>query len=108
MQIAAPNAPAMREPYPHGHRGDIGAERRVGVRLSEPFALCGGHGHPARPTAGLPYVYASARFGRSSSFAAQRKLDWRPGRVYFLTLLVPSRDDRTLALTARSASRLPP
>jgi len=33
-------------------------------------------------------------------------LDWRPGRVYFLTLLEPSRDDRTLALTARSASRL--
>jgi hypothetical protein len=24
---------------------------------------------------------------------------WRPGRVYFLTLLEPSRDDRTLALT---------
>jgi hypothetical protein len=40
--------------------------------------------------------------------AAQRDLDWRPGRVYFLTLLEPSRDDRTLALTARSASRLPP
>ncbi len=41
-------------------------------------------------------------------YAAQRKLDWQPGRVYFLTLLAPSRDDRTLALTARSASRLPP
>jgi len=24
-------------------------------------------------------------------------LDWRPGRGYFLTLLEPSRDDRTLA-----------
>jgi hypothetical protein len=34
-------------------------------------------------------------------------MDWRPGRGYFLTLLEPSRDDRTLALTARSASRLP-
>jgi len=42
------------------------------------------------------------------SFAAQRNLDWRPGRVYFLTFLEPSRDDRSLALTARSASRLPP
>src|SRR6266567_6807868 len=41
------------------------------------------------------------------SLAAQWDLDWRPGRVYFLTLLEPSRDDRTLALTARSASRLP-
>jgi hypothetical protein len=44
----------------------------------------------------------------NARYAAERKLDWRPGRVYFLTLLVPSRDDRTLALTARSASRLPP
>jgi hypothetical protein len=34
-------------------------------------------------------------------------MDWRPGRVYFLTLLEPSWDDRTLALTARSASLLP-
>jgi hypothetical protein len=30
--------------------------------------------------------------------------DWRLGWVYFLTLLVPSRDNRSLALTARSAS----
>jgi hypothetical protein len=45
---------------------------------------------------------------RMRAHAAQRDLDWRPGRVYFLTLLEPSRDDRTLALTARSASRLPP
>jgi hypothetical protein len=44
----------------------------------------------------------------STAHAAEQKLDWRPGRVYFLTLLVPSRDDRTLALTPRSASRLPP
>src|SRR5260221_3158247 len=29
------------------------------------------------------------------------------GRVYFLTLLEPSRDDPSLALTARSASRPP-
>ena len=42
-----------------------------------------------------------------SGHATQRNLDWRPGRVYFLTLLEPSRDDRTLALTARSASRQP-
>jgi hypothetical protein len=36
------------------------------------------------------------------------ELGWRPGRVYFLTLLEPSRgDDRTLALTARSASQHP-
>ena len=41
------------------------------------------------------------------SLAAQGVTDWRPGRVYFLTLLEPSRDDRTLALTARSASRMP-
>jgi hypothetical protein len=33
---------------------------------------------------------------------------WRPGRVYFLTILEPSRDDRTPALTARSASHMPP
>src|SRR5580700_10725051 len=35
-------------------------------------------------------------------------LGWRPGRVYFLTILEPSRDDRTPALTARSASHMPP
>jgi hypothetical protein len=29
----------------------------------EPFALCGGHGHPARPTAAPPYVYASGALG---------------------------------------------
>lgn len=29
---------------------------------------------------------------------------WWPGRVYFLTFLNPSRDNRTLALTARSTS----
>jgi hypothetical protein len=47
-------------------------------------------------------------WGRSKSAHIWRAgLDWRPGRVYFLTLLEPSRDDRTLALTARSASRLP-
>jgi hypothetical protein len=33
--------------------------------------------------------------------------DWRPGRVYLLTLLEPSRVDRTLALTVRSASHFP-
>jgi hypothetical protein len=35
-------------------------------------------------------------------------LGWRPGRVYFLTILEPLRDDRTPALTARSASHMPP
>jgi hypothetical protein len=38
---------------------------------------------------------------------SSRNVDWRPGRVYFLTILEPSRDDRTPALTARSASHLP-
>jgi len=33
--------------------------------------------------------------------------DWRPGRVYFLTFLNPYGDNRTLALTARSASLSP-
>jgi hypothetical protein len=36
----------------------------------------------------------------------RRGLVWQPGRVYFLTFLEPSRDDRSLALTARSASHL--
>jgi hypothetical protein len=40
------------------------------------------------------------RVRRSSS----RNLDWQPGRVYFLTILEPLRDDRTPALTVRSAS----
>jgi hypothetical protein len=34
-------------------------------------------------------------------------MDWRPGRVYFLTILEPSRDARTPALTARLASHTP-
>jgi hypothetical protein len=34
----------------------------------------------------------------------EEECGWRPGRVYFLTPLEPSWDDRTLALTARSAS----
>ena len=37
---------------------------------------------------------------RTSSSAAQRTFNWRPGRVYFLTLLEPSRDDRIRALSA--------
>jgi hypothetical protein len=40
------------------------------------------------------------------SIAAYRNVDWHPGRVYFLMLLEPPRDGRTLALTARSASHL--
>ena len=42
-----------------------------------------------------------------SAHAAQRTFNWRPGRVYFLTLLEPSRDDRIRALSARPASHLP-
>jgi len=34
-------------------------------------------------------------------------VNWRPGRVYFLTLLESSRDDRIRALSARLASHLP-
>src|SRR5579862_9346112 len=34
----------------------------------EPFALCGSHGYPV----GGPYVYAPARFGRTSGSAAWR------------------------------------
>jgi hypothetical protein len=44
----------------------------------------------------------------TSLSAPLRTRGWRPGRVYFLTLLEPLRDDRTLALTARSASHPPP
>jgi hypothetical protein len=39
--------------------------------------------------------------------AAQRAFNWRPGRVYFLTLLESSRDDQIRALSARPASHLP-
>jgi hypothetical protein len=39
-----------------------------------------------------------------SASAAQRDLGWRPGRVYFLTLLEPSRDDRTLVWVPRTSA----
>src|ERR1700722_18203034 len=49
--------------------------------------------------------YGQDRPGRGArlrrSLRPARPLGWRRGRVYFLTLLVPSRDDRTPALTAR-------
>jgi hypothetical protein len=57
--------------------------------------------HEARP-----YLYAPPASRVIALFCVQC-WGWRPGRVYFLTLLEPSRDGRTLALTARSASRLP-
>ena len=72
----------------------------------EPFALCGSHGHPARPAAALPYVYASARFGRPSSFAADRAA---LGNVHcrkvvlfddaFLPMSVPGKDGLHAPLT---------
>jgi hypothetical protein len=52
--------------------------------------------------------YALRRVQRNARFCRTADWGWRPGRVYFLTLLEPSRDDRTLTLTARSASRLSP
>jgi hypothetical protein len=44
----------------------------------EPFALCGSHGYPV----GRPYVYAPARFGRTSGSAALRMRRGRAQAFY--------------------------
>jgi hypothetical protein len=71
------------------------------MNRANPNSDRGGAGRRRAPsTPGEP----QARIPRSSL----RALDWRPGRVYFLTILEPSQDDRAPALTARSASHVPP
>lgn len=56
----------------------------------------------------LPLRKAEARpHSATIRFCLVQDWGWRPGRVYFPTLLEPSPEDRTLALTAGSASRLP-
>jgi hypothetical protein len=65
----------------------------AGIAQGSADRTCTGYASPLRP--------ANARICRVQCWG------WRPGRVYFLTLLEPSRDDRTLALTGRWASRLP-
>src|ERR1700726_5229761 len=95
-----------------GHRGQrvlsrlSGRERGTFASRLVQFAITRvavprrANGPDPEPPLGV-HEHESSGDRRAHPLAAERKLDWRPGRVYFLTLLVPSRDDRTLALTAR-------
>lgn len=57
-------------PFPVRSVASASVERRVGERYQEPFAPCGKSRLPSPTVAGRLYVYASARFGRLSSSAA--------------------------------------